>query len=433
MNGDRGSGSLTAKNMVVGFDLGKYSVQISYFRGGMDKPQTAEVVTGSEIYNVPMVLCKRRGVNQWFYGRDAIRYHENGDGIMVDNLLQKAVDKETGNIDGMEVDGIALLTLFIKRSLSILGGAGTGRVSDIMFTCEDLGSDVIDVMSRVTEGLKLRNCSVYFQNYAESIYHYMIHQDETIWKGDVLCSHYDGMKLTNYVFRRNLRTMPIVTLVDVGDKIDMPFPQIVTEEARAAAYDRLGRQFLDEVSGLLDAGDFSGIYLLGDGFKDEWYGSCVRSLAGNRRIFLGNDMFSRGACHCLIDKYENGDEPPKHIYLGADKLRSNVGMNVLRRGTESYLALLDAGVNWYELKSEHELFLPEDHVLRFVIIPLDGGVHEVREIELQGVPERDEDTLRVKLSIRMSDLNTVQLHVEDVGFGELFPSTGKTWDLTMEL
>ena len=108
--------ALSSKNMVVGFDLGRYSVQISFWRPGMEEPKTAELVTGSELYNIPMVLCKRRGVNQWFYGRDAIKYHENGDGLIVDNLLQKAIDGETEVIDGNEVDGIALLTLFIKRS-----------------------------------------------------------------------------------------------------------------------------------------------------------------------------------------------------------------------------------------------------------------------------------------------------------------------------
>ncbi|MBQ8946676.1 MAG: hypothetical protein IJ058_07690 [Lachnospiraceae bacterium] len=426
--------ALSSKNMVVGFDLGRYSVQISFWRPGMEEPKTAELVTGSELYNIPMVLCKRRGVNQWFYGRDAIKYHENGDGIIVDNLLQKAIDGETEVIDGNEVDGIALLTLFIKRSLSILGGAGTANITDIMFTCEELGTDVIEVMSRVTTGLQLKKCNVYFQNYSESIYHYMIHQDESIWKHNVLCSHYDGRYVVNYVFHRNLKTTPIVTFVDAGEKTELPMPQIVSEDAREAAYDRLDRQFTESVENILGGGDFfSGIYLLGDGFKDEWYTGSVRMMARNRRIFLGNDMFSRGACFSMVDKYLKEGEVSKHIYLGADKLRSNVGMNVLRRGRESYLALLDAGVNWYDLKCEHELFLSEDHILRFVIIPLDGGAHTTREFALPGVPERDEDTLRVRLRMHMSDLETVMIHVEDVGFGELFPATGMEWDLTLEL
>ena len=121
--------------MVVGFDLGKYAVQISYLRDGMEAPQMAEQVIGSQVFNIPMVLCKRNRVNQWFYGREAIRQHERGEGTLVDGLLQKAVDGESEVIDGEEIEGIALLTLFIKRSLSVLGGSHvSGSITDIMFT-----------------------------------------------------------------------------------------------------------------------------------------------------------------------------------------------------------------------------------------------------------------------------------------------------------
>ena len=59
--------------MVVGFDLGKYAVQISYLRDGMEAPQMAEQVIGSQVFNIPMVLCKRHKVNQWFYGPEGCR------------------------------------------------------------------------------------------------------------------------------------------------------------------------------------------------------------------------------------------------------------------------------------------------------------------------------------------------------------------------
>ena len=43
MNVDRGNSQKNnAKKVLVGFDLGKYSVQISYMRPGMEAPLTAE-------------------------------------------------------------------------------------------------------------------------------------------------------------------------------------------------------------------------------------------------------------------------------------------------------------------------------------------------------------------------------------------------------
>ena len=420
--------------MVVGFDLGKYTVQISYYRSGMDEPATAEQVIGSQVFNIPMVLCKRRGVNQWFYGREALKQHERGEGTLIDGLLQKALNGERALVEGEEIEGIALLTLFIKRSLSILGGSRTsGSITDLMFTCERLGTEVVEVMSRVSEGLQLRNCNVYFQSYAESIYHYMIHQDRELWRDNVMCSYYDGMNVTDYVFSRNPRTSPIVAFVDTSDPYRMPMPQIVSEDARAAAYERLDKQYAEHMQEALNKGYYSSIYLLGDGFKEQWYTASVGAMARNRRVFVGNDLFSRGACYSLRDKYEPDETAKSHVYLGVDKLRSNIGMNVLRRGRGSYLALLDAGINWYDVKCEYELFVPEDGVLHLEIIPLDGGEHDVRAIELLELPERDPDTLRVLLRMSMSDVTTVHIHIEDLGFGDLFPSSGMEWNYTIEV
>jgi len=420
--------------MVVGFDLGKYTVQISYYRSGMDEPATAEQVIGSQVFNIPMVLCKRRGVNQWFYGREALKQHERGEGTLIDGLLQKALNGERALVEGEEIEGIALLTLFIKRSLSILGGSRTsGSITDLMFTCERLGTEVVEVMSRVSEGLQLRNCNVYFQSYAESIYHYMIHQDRELWRDNVMCSYYDGMNVTDYVFSRNPRTSPIVAFVDTSDPYRMPMPQIVSEDARAAAYERLDKQYAEHMQEALNRGYYSSIYLLGDGFKEQWYTASVGAMARNRRVFVGNDLFSRGACYSLRDKYEPDETAKSHVYLGVDKLRSNIGMNVLRRGRGSYLALLDAGINWYDVKCEYELFVPEDGVLHLEIIPLDGGEHDVRAIELLELPERDPDTLRVLLRMSMSDVTTVHIHIEDLGFGDMFPSSGMEWNYTIEV
>lgn len=420
--------------MVIGFDLGKFAVQISYYRPGMEGPETAEQVMGSEVFNIPMVLCKRTGINQWFYGREALKHYEKEGGVLVDSIFRKAVNSETVDIEGEQIDAIALLALFIKRSLSILGGArGMGNISDIMFTCESLAGNVVDIMTRVTSNLALKNCNIYFQSHAESIYHYMINQDESLWKNPVLLSDYDGQVIKNYIFRRNPRTTPEVVFVDETEKKDFPFPMIISEDTRPAAYSKIDEKFAGYMSGVLGTDIYSSIYLLGDGFKDEWLDKSIKVLCRNRRLFVGNDLFSRGACYSLKDKYEPTDVSKSHVYLGTDKLKSNIGLNVLRRGEDSYLALLDAGINWYEAHAEYEIFLPEDKKINFVIIPLNGSGRFEREIEVLNFPDRDPDSLRVRLEMKMSNVNTVNISVTDVGFGELFPGTEAEWKFTISL
>ncbi len=79
---------------MVGYDLGEQFSQISYANLRMETPDTIPLVTGTQQYNIPTLLCKKPEWNQWFFGREALRYMENEEGFLVDNLLQKACSEE---------------------------------------------------------------------------------------------------------------------------------------------------------------------------------------------------------------------------------------------------------------------------------------------------------------------------------------------------
>ena len=60
-------------HIVIGYDLGDNYAQISYYLPSAEDVETLAVVAGSEQYNIPMMLCKRKGISQWFYGKEAVR------------------------------------------------------------------------------------------------------------------------------------------------------------------------------------------------------------------------------------------------------------------------------------------------------------------------------------------------------------------------
>ena len=130
--------------VIVGYDLGKDYAQIScYVTGREEEITTLSSVAGSQVYTIPLVLSKRQGVNQWFYGSEALRHAEEEEGILVEHLLKLAKDGEPVQIDGTTLDPVALLTLFLKRSLGMLSQmTSTERIGALMITCEELdGAD----------------------------------------------------------------------------------------------------------------------------------------------------------------------------------------------------------------------------------------------------------------------------------------------------
>lgn len=57
-------GFLNSEKIIVGYDLGNEYSQISFSRSEAGEVETISQVAGTEIYNIPTVLCKRNGVNQ---------------------------------------------------------------------------------------------------------------------------------------------------------------------------------------------------------------------------------------------------------------------------------------------------------------------------------------------------------------------------------
>ena len=291
-------GLLSGDRIIVGYDLGNEVSQISYSLSESGEVETLSQVAGAEHYNIPTVLCKRCGVNQWFYGKEAIRYSTEQQGILVDNLLALALDGEPVLIEGESLDPVALLTLFVKRSLGMLSQiASPDRISAMMITCETLDHRILEVLGRVIQGLHLKTDKIAFESHTESYYNYMIHQPEELWMHRSVLFHYNAGGIKAYRLECNQHTTPIVAFID---EREFPFPawETVPEEeaARQNRLSELDGQFLKIAGEICEGGMFGSVFLIGDGFDQEWLKESLKLLCKESRVFQGNNLFSKGAC-----------------------------------------------------------------------------------------------------------------------------------------
>ena len=154
-----------SKRFVLGYDLGDEVSQISFLASDSDMPETLSILAGAELYNIPTVLCKRHDVNQWFYGKEAVKHISEDDGVAVTNLVTLAREGQMVDVDGMEYDPIALLTLFVKRTLSLLSmEMSINLVDAIMVTTKNLDNRMVKVLNLVMSGLDLKDVKVYIDS-----------------------------------------------------------------------------------------------------------------------------------------------------------------------------------------------------------------------------------------------------------------------------
>lgn len=422
-------------SVLAGYDLGEKYSQISYLLYGEEEPDTVATVVGTKQYNIPTMLCKRAGTNQWLYGKDAVKCAGDEDMIPVDGLLSLARKGEQVELDGESYDPVALLTLFLKRSLTLMNLiAPVDRIDAIMFTVDAPDDRMVEILSRVTANLGLKTKRIYFQGHTESFYYFMLHQPAELWHYQVIACEHDGTRLKTYRMECNRKTTPVVVLIDEQVCETLVVPDENEEETvREDAYRLADERLLGILQEMCRGRIVSSAYLLGDGFKGEWQKESLQFLCRNRRVFQGNNLFSKGACYGLLERLEPGEIGSGHVFLGRDKLKSNIGMHVLRRGKESYYALLDAGENWYDVEKRCEILLTGERKLAFVITPLTGRNAETREMTLTGAGSDGAPYTKYRLEMEMSAPETVHVTVTDLGFGDFYPASGQVWKETLEL
>lgn len=419
-----------ASKLIIGYDLGNEYAQISFASSREGAVETLSQVAGEESYLIPAVLCKRYGANQWVYGREALRFAEEDQGVLVENLLTMALDGEPVIVDGESFDPVALLALFFKRSL------GNLKVGSLMITCALMDNRTAEVLSQVAGSIQLKADRLCFQSYEESYYSYLLRQPEELWLHHSVLFHYRGGFITAYHLECNRKTRPIVVSVEKKE-YEFCSPGVFPGERSGEEEGEWGRQpdeaFCRIAEEVCSRGPVGSAYLIGEGFSEDWMKNSLRFLCRGRRVFQGNNLFSKGACCGMQERLEMSEAGKNHVYLGKDKLKANVGMRILRQGEESYYALLDAGTNWYEAEYSTEIYLQEGNELTFLITPLIAsagrGSRSVKVI-LDGLPE---SAARIRLHLFLESEDRMIAEAEDLGFGQFRVSSGRVWRESVDL
>ncbi len=429
-------GFLNNDKLIVGYDLGNKYCQISYALSEGREPETLSQVAGAQNYNIPAVLCKRYGTNQWLYGREALRCADGQEGILVENLVSLAMDGETVMIDGESFDPVALLALFFKKSLGLLAQVSS-RIHALMVTCSVLDRRILEVLTHIVESIQLRVNRVAVQSYAESFYCYMLRQpwELRIYPSVLFEYRQGGIRVLR--MESNKRTTPIVVFVEESryQFLEYAFGEGYGPEGEDSPVE-LGQEqkemldaaFLRIAEEVCGGETLGSIYLIGDGFGEDWMKYSLRYLCKGRRVFQGNNLFSKGACIGMQERLLPGESGKAYVFLGNDKLRANIGMKILRQGEESYYALLDAGVNWYEAERTLEVYIQDGNELALLITPLihsaSGNGGRSVGIALEGLSG---NIARFRLHFFLKEENCLSVEVQDLGFGEFRVSAGKVW------
>ncbi len=413
-------GFLRNEKIIVGYDLSDRFSQISYATLGEEKTQTLSAVAGEEKFTIPTVLCKHQNANIWAYGKEAVRFAKECDGILVENLLSKALEGEPVFVEGNSVDPVSMLSLFLKKSLGLLNPiCPPERIYALCITVEDLSPKMLQMLEQATAALPFKNTRIYFQSHVESFYHYMLRQDVALWEQPVALFSYGDGEMFMVRMHCSKKTRPALVFLEESKSDFVPYEPIPTTEVlKARRMDMIDQSFLRLAESVLGDERYSSVYLVGPHFDQSWMKASLKFLCKNRRVFQGSNLYSKGACYATLERFAPSEIGQAYLYLGKEKNKVNIGMEVLDAGKATYFPLIDAGINWYEAQAVTELVLEDADSIPITITPLQEAAPKEVRLSLEGIAP---GFRRIRLSLYFSSPEVLCIEATDLGFGAVAP------------
>ena len=414
------------KGSILGVDLNEKSCQISYYDENKEEPETMEAAVDN--YQIPLILGYYK--DRWVYGQEAKRLKEAGEGDIVTHLFRKAVKRKKVRVGEKIHDGVWLLAKFVSLMLKKFE-----KIDYITFSVPYTNVDMSKMLKGIGKHIGVPGECVFVQDYKESFCQYMFYQPKELWQYESALFYCDAQEIRAYMLRR-LNTVStksrdmFVTVEEVANahmrELEAIYPVLNVDKAKDA--DESFKSFIQNV---FDKKVVSSVYLTGEGFENNWYPNSLKVLCNGRRAFLGNNLYSKGACYTAQRRKEEQSDAP--VYLDETKLTEQISVRMRVNGEEGWYPLVSWGNHWYESDRQFEVLLGDTEDIEIHVDSLVTGRHLVESVSLKGMPDRKNYALRLKISTFFSDEKTCHIIFEDMGFGEFFAPSGFRLEKIIEL
>ncbi|MDO4312550.1 MAG: DUF5716 family protein [Eubacteriales bacterium] len=411
---------------ILGLELNEEFCQISYYDREKHEPETLEAAVDN--YQIPLILGYLGG--KWIYGKEAKHLATVDESCTVSDLYSKAVRQEKVSFGGQTRDGVWLLAKFLQLALEKFE-----YIDYITFSVPKTDIDISKMLKGLGRFLGVPKENVFVQDFKESFCHYMFYQPKELWQYEAALFYCDRNEIRAYMLRR-LKTISgrgtemFVTVDEVANaqmkELAAVYPVLNVDKAKDA-----DERFKSFIQSVFEKKVVSSVFLTGEGFENSWYPGSLKVLCNGRRAFIGNNLYSKGACYTSYHKTKEEDEIP--VYLDDTKMMEQVCLRMRVHGKEGWYPIVEWGSHWYESDGQWEVLLEDTSDIEIHIESLATGELQAETVSLDGLPKRKDYALRLSVETMFMDECTCKIRFKDIGFGEFYPATDFQVEKTIHL
>ena len=418
----------TSRKLIVGYDLCEDYTQISCYSYKSKEPVPISDREKDEKNLIPTILCRKGDTGQWLAGEEAVRCSEAGQGMKVEQLLMLLASGKETELYGRYYSAPELLEQYFRRTLALVKKYfPVEPITKLVVTIRDYQPEFACKIYPILETMGLKQDRVVIISHARAYLYYALCQESTLWKNDVGLFDFSREGMVYYQIKLNRRQHPVIAGLSRSDYTDLMSYDMIEQKR-----DSLGYIMENITNQALHKQIVTTLYFTGSGFDGGWAEPLMKELCAGRRVFLGQNLFTKGACYAA--KELAGDRQlEEFLLLDDDMITGTIEVRVYQDTKFKEKLLAGIGEVWYEIDKSIEVIPegePELEIIRKSILSREIVRDKLHLTKLPGRPDR---MTRLELHLTCKDKSTGVIQVNDLGFGELYPGTGCIMEFTIEI
>lgn len=416
------------KQLLLGIDLSDDFTQISLYQ--MQTKDTTSIAMSMDTTNplIPTCLLVKESTKEWTFGEEALRIHSLNGGVYVDHLLSKVRQEETLVIYDTPMTPVMLLTKFFKKILNYIRQHFlNSTIAQLVITIDDMSQHMVKALYDSLQPLGLEKDRVKVLGRVESFMYYILSQKQDLWSNDVGLFHFDKNGLIYYRLTVNRRTIPmpvVVNKISLSEEFSL---SILEEEGK----DRFTFRFEKMANQLLYKRLTTSLFFTGSGFSGEWVDNTLKKLCVGRRVFKGQNLYTKGACYAAWAlKY---GELKDYLLVSDEMITSTIELKVYQNAKDVNYPLAKIGTPWWQVNETLTVILDNTNELEFTVTNLLKREPIKEALRMDGLMERENKTIRLSIQLHFLDRETAVITVRDTGFGQFYDTTYRIWEQTLTL
>jgi hypothetical protein len=351
---------------------------------------------------------------------------EMDDGTVFENFLPRIRRGEELVVGGKYSAPVNVMAYFFQKTLSLTRKKYPSEtIKQLVVTVPDHDPKFVQIIYDALALLNIKKNRAVVISHKQSYLYFALYQKKELWINDVGMFDYNEDGLHYYQMQVDRRKSPVLAGVKERDYTEA-MELSVTEEGKKAAV------FENVVMGAIHKQVLSALYMTGDGFDGGWADEVLQKLCVGRRLFKGGNLYVSGACYAAKELGESA-RLSDFLLMDEDMISSHLCMTVYADAKEEELVLAKAGTPWYQVDEQVD-FIPDGETE----ISLQAKNIFTKEqndflVELEPVLGKVDRHCRLTLRVRFADVNTCIVTVKDDGFGDIFPTSNRIWEKTIQM